>query len=171
MAINFTGGTQDKESRVLQVKSVRTNSIDSGNETSWVNTGLIDVQFDDNILSDSNVIVWLHATIGEDYNGAWAQPMYLTIYCDTDGNIGDGTRGVTGGWVDFMGRADNWVQYGQQRISGCVQYNPTTTTPRYRLYRKNSQASWTRYVGRSANSSSVYNTGNTQVTIMEVAVD
>tara|TARA_B100000427_G_scaffold165726_1_gene137679 strand:- start:193 stop:702 length:510 start_codon:yes stop_codon:yes gene_type:complete len=169
MALNFPSGTQDKECRVLQMKSVRTNSIDSGNETSWTQTGLIDLQFDNNILSDSHVCVMINCNIGEDHNNAWANPMYVTAYCATDGNLGDSTRGVCGSWTSFMGRADTWVQYGQQRISGCIQYNPSTTTPRYYLYRK-SAAGFTRYIGRCANSSTSYNTGNTQMTIWELGM-
>ena len=169
MAINFTTGTQDKECRVLQMKSVRTNSVDSGNETSWTQTGLIDLQFDNNILSDSHVCVMINCNIGEDHHSSWANPMYVTAYCATDGNLGDGTRGVAGSWTSFMGRADNWVQYGQQRISGIIKYNPSTTTPRYYLYRR-SNVSWTRYIGRCANNSSSYNTGNTQMTIWELGM-
>jgi len=169
MAINFTTGTQDKECRVLQMKSVRTNSVDSGNETSWTQTGLIDLQFDNNILSDSHVCVMINCNIGEDHHSSWANPMYVTAYCATDGNLGDSTRGVCGSWTSFMGRADNWVQYGQQRISGIIKYNPSTTTPRYYLYRR-SNAAFTRYIGRSAHTSSSFNTGNTQMTIWELGM-
>ena len=169
MAINFPTGTQDKECRVLQMKTARTNSIDSGSETSWTQTGLIDLQFDNNILSDSHVAVMINCSIGEDYNSSWANPMYVTAYCATDGNLGDSTRGVCGSWVDFMGRANDWVQYGQQRISGIIQYNPSTTTPRYYLYRK-STASFTRYVGRCANNNGNYVTGRTTMTIIEKGV-
>lgn len=169
MAINFANGQQDKESRVLQIKTGVSDSVDSGNETSWTQTGLIDLQFDNAILSDSHVTVMINCSIGEDHNSSWATPMYVTAYCATDGNIGDSTRGICGGWVDFMGRADNWTQYGQQRISGCIQYNPSTTTPRYYLYRK-SIASFTRYVGRCANNSSTYVTGRTTMTIIEMGV-
>lgn len=169
MALNFPGGTQDKECRVLQIKSAVSDSVDSGSETSWTQTGLIDLQFDNAILSDSHVTVMINCTIGEDHNGAWAQPMYVTAYCATDGNVGDSTRGIAGGWVDFMGRADNWVQYGQQRISGVIQYNPSTTTPRYYLYRR-SHSSFVRYIGRCANSSSSYVTGRAEMTIIEMGV-
>ena len=169
MALNYPGGQQDKECRVLQIKSAVSDSVDSGSETSWTQTGLIDLQFDNAILSDSHVTVMINCTIGEDHNSAWAMPMYVTAYCATDGNIGDSTRGICGSWVDFMGRADNWVQYGQQRISGIIQYNPSTTTPRYYLYRK-STASFVRYVGRCANSNTNYVTGNTQMTIWELGV-
>ena len=75
MAINFANGQQDKESRVLQIKTGVSDSVDSGNETSWTQTGLIDLQFDNAILSDSHVTVMINCTIGEDHNNSWATPM------------------------------------------------------------------------------------------------
>ena len=46
MALNYPGGQQDKECRVLQIKTGVSDSVDSGSETSWTQTGLIDLQFD-----------------------------------------------------------------------------------------------------------------------------
>ena len=54
-------------------------------------------------------------------------------------------------------------------MSGSRLYTPTTTTPRYRLYRKRINTSWSLTVGSAHHSDSNYNSGNTQLTAMEIA--
>ena len=168
MAIYYGDGGNSSSGRIVQITQGKTNSEDSGNETSFTNTGLLDIQFSNAVTSGNKVLLQLSFGMGEAYNSAWAQHAAFTIYCDTDGNLGDSTWGMVGGWVSGTGSADGNMQYGFQRMYGSKLYTPTTTTPRYRLYRKRINASWTLVVGSASHSSSDYNSGNTCLTAMEI---
>ena len=170
MAIYYgDGGGNSSVGRVVQVAYAHSTGEDSGSETSFTNTGLIDLQFTSAVTSGNKVLLHLQLGMGENYHGAWAQHAAFTIYCDTQGNLGDSTWGFTGGWVSGSSTANSNMQYGFQRMSGSKLYTPSTTTPRYRLYRKRIDTSWTMTVGSSHHSSTNYNSGNTQLTAMEIA--
>ena len=168
MAIYYGDGGNSSSGRVVQVTQGTTNSEDSGNETSFTDTGLLDIQFSNAVTSGNKVLLQLSFGMGEAYDTAWAQHAAFTIYCDTDGNLGDSTWGMVGGWGSGTGSADGNMQYGFQRMYGSKLYTPTTTTPRYRLYRKRINASWTLVVGSASHSSSDYNSGNTCLTAMVI---
>ncbi len=168
MAIYYGDGGNSSVGRVVQVAYASATGEDSGSETSWTNTGLIDLQFGSNITSGNKVLLQLQLGMGEDYNGAWAQHAAFTIYCDTNGNVADSTWGMTGGWVSGANGANSHMQYGFMRMSGSKLYTPSTTTPRYRLYRKRINAAWNVVVGSSSHNSVDYNSGNTQLTAWEI---
>ena len=169
MAIYYGDGGSSSVGRIVQVAHTYSTGEDSGSETSWTNTGLIDLQFSNNVTSGNKVLLQLQLGLGEDYNSSWAQHAAFTIYCTTQGNLGDNTWGFTGGWVGGGGSANGDMQYGFERMSGCKIYTPSTTTPRYRLYRKRINTSWSMTVGSAHHSSSDYNSGNTQLTAWEIA--
>ena len=51
MAIYYGDGGNSSSGRVVQVTQGTTNSEDSGNETSFTNTGLLDIQFSNAVTS------------------------------------------------------------------------------------------------------------------------
>ena len=169
MAIYYSDGGNSSSGRVVQVTQGVTNSEDSGSETSWTQTGLIDLQFANDVTSGNKVLLTLHLGMGEQYNNCWAQHGLFTIYCATQGNVGQSSVGICGGWVSGTGNASNDMQYGYQRMSGSVLYTPTTTTPRYYLYRKRISCSFVMVVGSAYHSSTNYNSGNTILTAMEIS--
>ncbi len=164
MAINFPGGTQDQRARILQVKWDATNTEFVSNSTSWTNTGLFSISFDNAIRSDSKVLAIIRLSYGEAVSNGWAQPVYWTLYEDTDGNIGDSTKGMMGG---ECGMGNNNTQYSQRMGSGFRECNPSTTTPTFKLYQKTVYA-FNRYVGRPDNAGSDRSTGQTAIVLMEI---
>ena len=168
MAIYYGDGGNSSSGRVVQIAYGSTNSEDSGSENSWTNTGLIDLQFSNNVTSGNKVLLQIQLGMGEAYDNAWAQHGLFTIYCDTQGNLGDSTWGFTGGWVSGASTANSNMQYGFQRMSGSKLYTPSTTTPRYRLYRRRVNTAFTMIVGSTHHSSTNYNSGNTQLTAWEI---
>jgi len=168
MPVYYGDGGNSSVGRVVQVAFANATGEDSGNETSWTNTGLIDLQFSNNVTSGNKVLLQLQLGLGEEYNNGWAQHAAFTIYCTTQGNLGGSTWGFTGGWVSGSGSANSEMQYGFQRMSGSRLYTPSTTTPRYRLYRKRISTSWSMTVGSAHHSNSEYNSGNTQLIAMEI---
>jgi len=168
MAIYYGDGGNSSSGRVVQIAYGSTNSEDSGSESSWTNTGLIDLQFSNNVTSGNKVLLTLHVGMGEAYDNAWAQHGLFTIYCDTQGNVGDSNLGFCGGWVSGASTANSNMQYGYQRMSGSKLYTPSTTTPRYRLYRRRINNAFTMIVGSAHHSSTSYNSGNTILTAMEI---
>jgi len=168
MAIYYGDGGNSSSGRVVQVAQDRDNGEDSGTETSWTQTGLIDLQFANNVTSGNKVLVTVDFGMGEAYNNAWAQHGLFTVWCYTQGNLGDSTLGVCGGWVSGSNSAGSDMQYGYQRMSGSILYTPTTTTPRYYLYRKRIDQSFGMVVGSASHSSTSYNSGNTIMTAMEI---
>tara|TARA_B000000557_G_scaffold159604_1_gene129372 strand:+ start:243 stop:755 length:513 start_codon:yes stop_codon:yes gene_type:complete len=169
MAIQYGDGGSSSVGRVVQVAQTSSMSEDSGSETSFTNTGLIDLQFSSNVTSGNKVLLMFNFGMGEAYNGCWAQHAAFTIYCDTDGNLGHSSWGLCGGWVSGSGGANSEMQYGYERMNGSKLYTPSTTTPRYRLYRRRISCSWSMTVGSSHHSSSNYNSGNTRLVAMEIA--
>ena len=169
MAIYYGDGGNSSFGRVVQVAYANATGEDSGSENSWTQTGLIDLQFSNNVTSGNKVLLHLQLGMGEGYNGAWAQHGAFTVWCYTQGNLGDSTWGITGGWVSGSAAANSEMQYGFQRMSGMKLYTPTTTTPRYYLYRKRYSNQWSMTVGSAHHSSAGYNSGSTQLTAMEIA--
>ena len=169
MPIDYGDGGTSAVGRIVQVAQDISDSEDSGNETSYTNTGLIDLQFANNLTSGNKVLLQLEFGLGEAYDGAWAQHARFTIYCDTQGELsGNATTGMVGGWVSGSNSAGSDMQYGFMRMSGSLLYTPTTTTPRYRLYRKRIDASWSMTVGSAHHNNSNYNSGRTILTAMEI---
>ena len=168
MAIYYSDGGNSSSGRVVQVAQDIGDGEDSGSETSFTNTGLIDLQFANAVTSGNKVLLKLEFGMGEQYNNCWAQHGLFTVYCDTDGNVGNSGLGMCGGWVSGSSSASSDMQYGYQRMSGSILYTPTTTTPRYRMYRKRISCSWTMVVGSAYHSSTNYNSGRTILTAMEI---
>jgi len=168
MAIYYSDGGNSSSGRVVQVAQDISYSEDSGSETSFTNTGLIDLQFANNVTSGNKVLLKLEFGMGEQYNNCWAQHGLFTVYCDTDGNVSGNSLGMCGGWVSGSSTANSEMQYGYQRMSGSMLYTPSTTTPRYRMYRKRISCSWTMVVGSAYHSSTNYNSGSTILTAMEI---
>ena len=168
MAIYYSDGGNSSSGRVVQVAQDISHSEDSGSETSFTNTGLIDLQFANNVTSGNKVLLKLEFGMGEQYNNCWAQHGLFTVYCDTDGNVSGNSLGMCGGWVSSANGANSEMQYGYQRMSGSMLYTPSTTTPRYRMYRKRISCSWTMVVGSAYHSSTSYNSGSTILTAMEI---
>tara|TARA_R100000329_G_scaffold10107_1_gene11451 strand:- start:440 stop:940 length:501 start_codon:yes stop_codon:yes gene_type:complete len=166
MAINFADGQQDGRARILQIKHAVTNTEYVSNSTSWVNTGLFSLQFDNNIRSDSHVFAMIRLSYGEDVSNGWAVPVYWTLYENTDGNIADSNKGMWGG---ECGMGNNNTQYSQRSGSGYRIYNPSVTSPTFKLYQKTDYA-FNRYVGRAGNAGSDRSTGQTSIIIMEINV-
>ncbi len=166
MAINFSDGQQDGRARILQIKQSVTNSEFVSNSTSWTNTGLFNFGFDNAIKSDSHVLAIIRLSYGEEVSNGWAQPVFWTLYEDTDGNIGDSSRGMMGG---ECGLGVNNTQYGQRMGSGFRIYNPSGTSPNFKLYQKTIYA-FNRYVGRPDNAGTDRATGQTSVILMEINV-
>ena len=169
MAIYYGDGGNSSVGRIVQVAYGSSMSEDTGSENSWTQTGLIDLQFANAVTSGNKVLLHLQLGMGEAYNGAWAQHGAFTIYCATEGNLGHSSWGFTGGWVSGASGANSHQQYGFQRMSGSKLYTPTTTSPRYYLYRRRISNSWGMAVGSAWHSSTDYNSGNTQLTAMEIA--
>tara|TARA_R100000231_G_scaffold139414_1_gene120562 strand:- start:485 stop:997 length:513 start_codon:yes stop_codon:yes gene_type:complete len=169
MPINYGDGGTSSVGRIVQVAEDNSMSEDSGTETSWTQTGLIDLQFANNVTSGNKVLLMFSFGMGEPYNGCWAQHAAFTIYCATQGNLGNSSWGLTGGWVSGSGSANSEMQYGFMRMNGSLLYTPTTTTPRYYLYRKRISCGWSMTVGSAHHSSAHYNSGNTCLIAMEVA--
>jgi len=169
MAIDYGDGGTSAVGRIVQIAQDISDSEDSGSETSYTNTGLIDLQFASNVTSGNKVLLQLEFGLGENYASAWAQHARFTIYCDTQGQLSDNaTTGMVGGWVSGASTADSNMQYGFMRMSGSLLYTPTTTTPRYRLYRKRINTSWSLTIGSAHHSSTDYNSGRTILTAMEI---
>ena len=168
MAIYYGDGGNSSSGRIVQVAHTYSTGEDSGSETSWTNTGLIDLQFSNNVTSGNKVLLLLQLGMGEAYHGGWAEHGAFTIYCTTQGNLGDSTWGFCGGWVSSANGANGDMQYGFERMSGTKLYTPSTTTPRYRLYRRRSNNSWNLIVGSAHNGNGYYNSGNTQLTAWEI---
>ena len=169
MPINYGDGGNSSIGRIVQVAYSNATGEDSGTENSWTNTGLCDLQFSSNVTSGNKVLLLLQLGMGEPYDGCWAQHAGFTVYCTTQGVLGNSTWGMTGGWVSGSGSANSEMQYGFQRMSGSLLYTPSTTTPRYRIYRRRISCQWSMTVGSAHHSSSNYNSGSTQLTAMEVA--
>ena len=169
MAIYYGDGGSSSVGRVVQVAHTNATGEDSGSETSWTNSGLIDLQFSSAVTSGNKVLLQLQLGLGEAYHGAWAEHAALSIFCATQGNLGNSSWGITGGWVSGSASANSNMQYGFQRMSGNVLYTPTTTTPRYYLYRRRINNSFTMVIGSAYNSNGNYNSGSTQLTAMEIA--
>ena len=160
--------TKHAPGSVVQVAQDIDHGEDSGNETSWTQTGRIDLSFPNSVTSGNKVLLTLHVGIGEAYNNAWAQHGLLTIYCATQGNLGDSNLGICGGWVSGNNSAGSDMQYGYQRMSGSLLYTPTTTTPRYYLYRKRIADAFIMVVGSAKHTGANYNSGNTTLVAMEI---
>ena len=168
MAIYYGDGGNSSSGRVVQVAYSNATGEDTGNETSWTNTGLCDLQFSNNVTSGNKVLLWLQLGMGEQYDGAWAVHGVYTVNCDTQGILGNSTWGMTGGWVSGANGASASMQYGFQRMSGTLLYTPNTTSPRYKIYRKRISYSFNMTTGSAYNSSSEYNSGSTQLIAMEI---
>ena len=153
---------------VVQVATYTDNGEDSGNETSWTQTGRIDLSFPNAVTSGNKVLLTLHVGMGEAYDSSWAQHGLLTIYCATQGNLGDSNLGICGGWVSGNNSAAGDMQYGYQRMSGSLLYTPTTTTPRYYLYRKRIDIAFIMVIGSAKHTDANYNSGNTTLVAMEI---
>ena len=169
MAVFYGDGGSSSVGRVVQVAYSNATGEDSGSENSWTNTGLCDLQFANAVTSGNKVLLHLQLGLGEAFNNAWAQHAVLTVYCTTQGILGNSTWGMTGGWVSGANGASSHMQYGFMRMSGNLLYTPSTTTPRYRIYRKRISNQWSMTVGSAHHTSSDYNSGSTQLTAMEIA--
>ena len=110
MPINYGDGGSSSVGRVVQVAYANATGEDSGTENSWTQTGLIDLQFSNNVTSGNKVLLHLQLGMGEAYNSAWAMHAGFTVWCYTQGNLGDSTWGITGGWVSGSASASNDMQ-------------------------------------------------------------
>ncbi len=162
------GSSKHSETKVQELYKSYQKQKQDGNETSWTQTGRIDLSFPNAVTSGNKVLLTLHVGMGEAYDSSWAQHGLLTIYCATQGNLGDSNLGICGGWVSGNNTAGNDMQYGYQRMSGSLLYTPTTTTPRYYLYRKRIDTAFVMVVGSAKHTSANYNSGNTTLVAMEI---
>lgn len=171
MAIVFPNETQDEAARILQVKQVIVDGEFSTTSTSFVNTSLFTLSFDNAIKGGSKVLAKIELSFGESYSGAWAQPHYFTLYQGTSSatgsNIANATRGMVGGNA-IAGAPDSYNEYDIARLSASNLHNPSNTTPHYRLFVRTINSGRTLYIGSAANAGSNYNVGRTICTIMEV---
>tara|TARA_R100000005_G_scaffold68066_1_gene36063 strand:+ start:139 stop:660 length:522 start_codon:yes stop_codon:yes gene_type:complete len=171
MAIVFPNETQDEAARILQVKQVIADGEFSTTSTSFVNTSLFTISFDNTLKSGSKVLAKIELSFGESYSSYWAQPHYFTLYQGTSSTLGSNIASSTKGMVGANAIAnahDGYNEYDIDRISASNLHTPTNTSPHYRLYVKTASNTRTLYVGSAANSNSVYNVGRTICTIMEV---
>jgi hypothetical protein len=170
----LTTGTLDNarlpSGTIVQVKHFISDNEFVSSSTSFVNTNLITASFDNSIQSGSKVYATMSVSIGEAFNSAWAQPVYLTLYqgtnSDVGSNIGDSTRGIVGGNAISNADTQNNV-YDLERLSGSILHTPSNTNPYYRLFMR-SHSPFPRYIGSPASSTVSYNVGRTMVTIFEV---
>lgn len=171
MPIVFPNETQDEAARILQVKQVIADGEFSTTSTSFVNTDLFTLSFDNTLKSGSKVLASIELSYGESYSTYWAQPHYFTLYQGTSttlgSNIASSTRGMVGGNA-IANAYDSANQYDIDRISASNLHTPTNTDPHYRLYVRTISNTRTLYVGSAANSNSNYDVGRTICTIMEV---
>lgn len=171
MAIVFPNDTQDECARILQVVQHISDNEYSTNSTSFVNSGLITINFPNTLKSGSKVLATIELSQGESSSSSWAQPHYFTLFegtSSTNGsNIAHSTRGMVGSCAISMSSSGHQI-YDQERVSATNLSTPATTNPYYRLYVRTNDN--TRYVtiGSAYNSNSFYNTGRTIVTLMEV---
>ena len=152
---------------VLQVKQATSNTRFASTSTSWVDTALFSLSFDNALQSGSKVFCTIEATVGEEQAGAWAVPVCLTLYEDST-NIGDSTFGIVAGHgVDEYA---SQTQYAVERLYGSLLYTPTATNPTYKLYmRTNNTTGFNRTIGSPWSTDSRYNVGGTRITLMEIA--
>lgn len=164
--LDASAGLTTPAGHVVQVKQASSNTRFNFTSTSFVDTSLFSLSFDNNISATSKVLVQVEASIGEDQNSGWAQPCVLTIY-ESGTNIGDDYNDgiVSGHGVDAN---LNTSQYTVERLSGSKFYTPSSTSPVYTL-RVKSQGGISRTIGGPNNSGAAYQTGGTRITIMEVA--
>ena len=170
MPIVFPNDTQDECARILQVVQSISDSEYSTNSTSFVNSGLITANFPNTLKSGSKVLATIELSQGES-RFLGNQPHYFTLFegtSSTNGsNIAHSTRGMVGSCAISMAGSGHQI-YDQERVSATNLSTPSSTDPYYRLYVRTNDN--TRYVtiGSAYNSNSLYNTGRTIVTLMEV---
>ena len=171
MASVFPNETQDEAARILQVKQVIADGEFSTTSTSFVNSSLFYLAFDNAIKGGSKVLAKIELSFGESYSSAWAQPHYFTLYQGTSNavgsNIADATRGMVRGNA-IANAHDGYNQYDIARISASCLHTPSNTNPFYRLFVRTITNSRTLHIGSASHSNSYYNVGRTICTIMEV---
>lgn len=171
MGIVFPNEFQDEAARILQVKQVIADGEFSTTSTSFVNTSLFTLSFDNALKASSKVLTKIELSFGESYSASWAQPHYFTLYQGTGSSVGsnisNAVRGMVGGNA-IANAYDAANQYDIARISASNLHTPTNTTPHYRLFVRTINSNRTLYIGSAANSNANYNVGRTICTIMEV---
>jgi hypothetical protein len=169
---SFPNGVTLPAGSFVQIKHAISDAEFTSSSTSFVNSGLFTLTFDNPIQSGSKVYAQISATIGELFNNSWAAPVFLTLYQGTissyGSNIGDSVRGIVGG--NAIANASGTVQneYDMDRLHGTVYHTPSNTNPHYYLFMR-SHAAFARYIGSAANAGSTYDVGRTSITLMEIA--
>jgi|9_EtaG_2_1085328.scaffolds.fasta_scaffold02935_3 ribosomal protein L18 len=155
---------------VRQVKQVTANGEFGTASTSYVNTGLVNLSFDNAIASGSKVLVQLETFLGEHYHGSWAGHAGITVF-DGSTNIGNsGDSSFRSIHASTAGNDSGATQYLVMMVYGSVLHTPASTTPAYTIRLKSHNSSMTRYLGSPANGSTSYDTGGTRLTIWEITV-
>jgi hypothetical protein len=160
---------------VIQIAQDISDAEFDTTSTSFTNSGLIELNFDNPIQSSSKVLVSIDLSFGESHSGSWAQPHYFTAYqgtsSDSGTNIGETSKGFGGANAISLASSDagNYNGYDIQRFSGRELHTPDTTDPYYRLFVRTNANTRSLYVGSAANSNTNYNVGRTYMTIMEIA--
>lgn len=171
MGIVFPNETQDECARILQIKQTISDSEFSTTSTSFVNTGLFTVSFDNALKSGSKVLAMIELSFGESYSSSWAQPHYFTLYQGTSSsngsNIASSTQGMVGGNA-IANAHDGYNEYDIARVSAMNLHTPTNTTPHYRLFVRTLSNTRTLTIGSANNSNAFYNVGRSIITLMEV---
>ena len=162
-------------SGIIQVAQAVSDTEFDTTSTTFVNTGLITVNFSNPIQSGSKVLASVDLSFGETHSGSWGKPHYFTLYEGTSGstgsNIGDANLGIGGANAISLAssNAGNYNQYDIQRFSAKHLHTPSSTDPYYRLFVRSIVNDRSVYIGSASNTNTLYNVGRTIVTIMEVA--
>jgi|TARA_Y100000015_G_C2382514_1_gene85662 ribosomal protein L18 len=152
---------------IRQIKQQTANGEYTTSSTSFQDTGLISLSFDNNILSGSKVLAQVECFISEVQAGGWAQQHAISIFNDSTNLGNDGFSGVRTIHAAVMGNSGS-NQYQNMMVYGSILHTPADTHPTYTVRLKT--RGWNVTMGSLANTSSVYNTGGTRLTIYEVTV-
>ncbi len=156
---------------IAQVKQQTANGEFTTASTSFVNSNLISLSFDNAIASGSKVLVQLETSISEVQNSGWARGHPVTVF-DGSTNIGNDTFGGFRTLHSALESNSGNNVYMNMMMYGSVLYTPSSTSPSYtvRLKSDTGGGGWNVTMGSSAATSGSYNWGGTRLTIYEVTV-
>lgn len=160
---------------IVQVAQAISHSTFDTASTSFVDTGLITLNFSNTLQSGSKVLASIDLTFGETYSGNWGSANYFTLFAGTSSangsNVAHSTYGMGG--ANAISNTEGGSTYGSkwdmQRFSARDLHTPPNTNPYYRLFVATASNSRSVHIGENGFGGTGYEPGSTIVTIMEVA--
>jgi len=165
--IPIINSTSMPANSIIQTKMASSNGRKDSDSTSWTDTELISLTFDNTLQANSKVLVRFHTTTGEaDLDGSWAAALFLSIF-ENSTNLGDDTLGLASAGMSWFGDSANAV-YTSERASGELLFTPSVNNGTYTLRMRCMTAGKNRTVGATNSTHGNMARGNTQVVIQEI---